>query len=136
MSVIDQGLVINGDIYGDEDLRVKGYIKGTIFLKNGGIYIEESGKVEGDILAVHIYIMGHFQGKAIALEKLKLSSTARVEGELQGALVEIEEGAFFKGQLNIKQIDPVEAEIKDFKSLSEEDYEKLRQWRVRNKITV
>lgn len=136
MSVIDEGLTINGDIYGEEDLSIKGAIKGTIFLKNGSVNIEESGWVEGEILAVYVNIMGKFQGRAIALEKLKLSSTAKVEGEIQGAMVEIAEGAFFKGKLNIKSLDPVEIDVQNFKSLSAEDYEKLRQWRIRNKVRV
>jgi len=136
MSVIDEGLVINGDIYGDEDLSVKGKIKGTIFLKNGSVNIEESGMVEGEILAVYVNVMGKFEGKAIALEKLKLASTAYVEGEIQGAIVEIAEGAFFRGTLNIKSLDPVEMDVKNFKSLTEDDYEKLRQWRLRNKVKV
>jgi cytoskeletal protein CcmA (bactofilin family) len=136
MSVIDQGLVINGDIYGDQDLSVKGQIKGTIFLKSGSVNIDESGVVEGEILAVYITIMGKFNGKAIALEKLKLSTTAKVEGEIQGANVEIEEGAFFRGNLQVKPLDPVEMDVKNFKSLSEDDYEKLRQWRLRNKVKM
>jgi len=134
MSVVDQGLVVSGDIFGEDSLTVKGVVKGSIFLRNGILNIEQSGYIEGDILANEIVIAGEIFGNIKAITSLYLTPTSKILGNIQSAKIAIAEGAFFSGELEIREPEPFELDIQDFKTLSEEDYEELRRWRVRNKI--
>ncbi len=134
MSFVDQGLAVTGDIFGEDSLTVKGIVKGSIFLQNASLTIEQSGYVEGEILANNIVIAGEILGNITAITSLQLTSTSKILGNIQTAKIAMEEGAFFSGELEIREPEPFELDIQDFKALSEEEYEKLRRWRVRNNI--
>lgn len=134
MSVVEEGLVVSGNIFGEDNLTVKGVIKGSIFLKDGSLHIEESGYVEGEILADNVMIAGEILGNVTAITSLHLMATSKIFGNIQSAKIAMAEGAFLSGEMEIREPEPVESDIQDFKSLSEEDYEKLRRWRIRNKI--
>ena len=134
MSVIDEGLVVSGDIFGEDNLTVKGVVKGSIFLKDGDVNIEESGYVEGEILANTVTISGEISGNVTAITRLQVMSTSKIFGNIQSAKIAMAEGAFLSGKMDIREPEPVESEIQDFQTLSEEDYEKLRRWRIRNNI--
>jgi cytoskeletal protein CcmA (bactofilin family) len=134
MSIIDEGLVVSGDIFGEDNLTVKGVVKGSIFLKDGNVSIEESGYVEGEILANNVTISGEISGNVTAITRLQVMSTSKIFGNIQSAKIAMAEGAFLSGKMDIREPEPVESEIQDFQTLSEEDYEKLRRWRIRNNI--
>lgn len=134
MSVVEQGLVISGDIFGEDSLTVKGVVKGSIFLPKGGVQITQSGYVEGEILANQVIITGELLGNLTALTSSELTSTAKVVGNICTAKITMADGAVLFGHLDIREPEPYEAEIQDFSALSEEDYEKLRLWRVRNHV--
>lgn len=134
MSVVEKGLVVSGNIFGEDNLMVKGVIKGSIFLKDGSLSIEESGYVEGEILADTVVIAGEILGNITALTSLHLMATSKIFGNIQSAKIAMAEGAFFSGEMEIREPEPVELDSQDFKTLSEEEYEKLRRWRIRNNI--
>ena len=54
MSTIDPGLSITGDIVGEDNLIVKGTVKGSIFLNKGTLSVEQTGYIEGEIFAENI----------------------------------------------------------------------------------
>ncbi len=134
MSVVEHGLVVAGDIFGETDLTVKGVVKGSIFLQNGKLNIEKSGYVEGEVRAEKIVVAGEVVGDVTAEVLLQLTSTATVQGNIRTAKLSMAEEAVFSGGLAIQEPAPVELGIRDFKSLTEDDYGKLRRWRMRNNI--
>jgi cytoskeletal protein CcmA (bactofilin family) len=134
MSVIEQGLVVVGDIVGEDHVTVRGVVKGSIFLQKGAVHVEQTGHVEGEILAENVMVDGEIIGNITALSSLRVAQSSRIHGNLRGAKIAIEEGASFSGAMDIREPEPVELNIQDFKALSEEDYEKLRRWRVRNHL--
>ncbi len=134
MSVVEHGLVVNGDILGEDSVVVKGIVAGSIFLQHADLSIEETGYVEGEIRAENVKIVGEVQGNITAEGLLELKPTAKIQGNIRTAKLSMAEQAFFKGQLTIQEPEPVEREIRDFKSLSEEEYAKLRRWRLRNNV--
>jgi len=134
MSIVEEGLIVSGNVLGEDNLTVKGVVKGTIFLKEGSLSIEESGYVEGEILADTVKVAGKILGNVIAITSLRLLATSKICGNIQAAKIAMEEGAFLSGEMEIREPEPVEADIQSFKSLSEEDYEKLRRWRIRNNV--
>lgn len=134
MSVVDQGLVITGDIFGEVNLTIKGVVKGSVFLQHGNLQIDQTGYVEGEIRAEQIAIAGEIFGNVTAETALQVASTAKIRGNIRTAKLTMAENAFFSGALVIQEPEPVELEIRDFKSLAEDDYDKLRRWRMRNNI--
>ena len=76
MSVVEHGLVVTGDIFGEVNLTIKGVVKGSIFLQNGNLNIEQSGYVEGEIRAENIIIAGEVVGDVTAETILQLTSVA------------------------------------------------------------
>jgi cytoskeletal protein CcmA (bactofilin family) len=134
MSIVDQGLVITGDLFGEDHLTIKGVVKGSIFLPKGDLQIEQSGYIEGEVLANNVMIAGEILGNITALTSLHVTSTSKIVGKIQTSKIAMADGAFFSGTLEIREPEPYELDIQDFKALSEEDYEKLRRWRVRNRI--
>ena len=61
-SVVDQGVVITGDIFGEDSLTVRGVVKGSIFLQKGDLHIGQSGYVEGELFANNIVVAGEILG--------------------------------------------------------------------------
>ncbi|PID57760.1 hypothetical protein CSB45_05915 [candidate division KSB3 bacterium] len=134
MSVLEEGLVITGDIFGEVDLTVKGVVKGAIFLRNRHVHIDRSGYVEGDVRADTIIISGEIEGNLTAETSLQVKAGARIRGNIRTAKLSMAENAVFSGGLTIQEPEPVELEIQDYKALTEEDYDKLRRWRMRNNV--
>lgn len=134
MSVVEHGLVITGDVFGEINLTVKGVVKGSIFLQNSNLSIEQSGYVEGEVRAEKIIIAGEVLGDITAETLLQLTPTAKVQGNIRAAKLTMADEAIFSGGINIQEPEPVELEIRDYKALTEDDYTRLRRWRMRNKI--
>lgn len=134
MSVVEHGIVVTGDIFGEIGLTVRGVVTGSIFLQNADLLIEETGYVEGEIRAEKIVVAGEVLGNITAESLLELTPTAQVRGNIRTAKLSMADQAFFKGGITIQEPEPVELEIRDFKSLSEDDYSKLRRWRMRYNI--
>lgn len=134
MSIVEHGLVVTGDILGETDLTVKGIVKGSVYLQNANLSIEQTGYVEGEIRADKIVVSGEVVGDVTAETLLQLTTTAKVQGNIRTAKLAMAEEALFSGGLVIQEPAPVELGIRDFKSLTEDDYSKLRRWRVRNNI--
>ena len=134
MSVVEHGIVVSGDIFGEVDLTVRGIIRGSVLLQNANLYIDQSGYVQGEIRADKIVIAGEVVGDVIAETALQIASTAKIHGNIRTAKLAMSENAHFSGGLDIREPEPVELEIRDFKTLTEEDYTKLRRWRMQNHI--
>lgn len=134
MSVIEHGLTVIGDIIGEDDLTIKGVVKGTVFLQKGSMALEPEGYVEGEILAENVSIAGELIGKATALKNLRITATASIQGNIQGAKIMIDDGAKFSGKIDIREPEPVELATQEFRTMSEEEYVQLQRWRVRNKL--
>ena len=134
MSIVEHGLVVTGDIFGETDLTIKGVVKGSVYLQNANLSIEQSGYVEGEVRADKIIISGEVMGDVTAETLLQLTATAKVKGNLRTSKLSMAEQSFFSGGLVIQEPDPVELGIQDFKALTEDDYAKLRRWRMRNNI--
>ena len=134
MSVVDQGLIITGDIFGEVNLTIKGVVKGSIFLQNSHLHIEQGGYVEGEVRADKVMISGELNGDVTAETALQVGPTATIRGNIRTAKLSMAENAYFSGGLTIQEPEPVELEIRDYKALTEEDYDNLRRWRMRNNV--
>lgn len=101
---IGAGLVLKGDLTGDEDVIIEGRLEGTITLKHNSVIIEESGKVDADISASSICVAGEVHGNLHGTEQVVLLKTGRVEGNINAKSVTLETGAQFKGSIDMETI--------------------------------
>ena len=100
-AVIGRSIQINGDLRGDEDLRIEGDVSGTVELKNSALTIGKEGKVKADVYAKSIAVDGETQGDLYATDRVTIHVNARVQGNIIAPRVSIEEGAHFKGSIEM-----------------------------------
>ena len=106
-AVIGRSIHINGDLRGDEDLCIEGDVSGTVELKNSALTIGKDGKVQAGVYAKSIAVDGETKGDLYATELVTVHINARVQGNIIAPKVSIEEGAQFKGSI---EMDPAAVE--------------------------
>ncbi len=97
-SVLGRGSRVRGRVSGEGDLRVEGQIEGDVTL-SGELSIDETGSITGDIDATSVTIAGALQGNVAARGAVTIRAGAKVEGNMNGAEVSLEEGASFAGRI-------------------------------------
>ena len=100
-AVIGRSIQINGDLRGDEDLRIEGDVSGTVELRNSALTIGKEGKVKADVYAKSIAVDGETKGDLFATERVSVHVNAKVQGNIISPRVAIEEGAHFKGSIEM-----------------------------------
>jgi cytoskeletal protein CcmA (bactofilin family) len=98
--VIGQGLFIKGELHGEEDLIIEGRVEGEITLKKH-LVIESTGVILADIQTENITIKGEMRGNMVATDKVEIHAKARVIGDIIAPRVVIEDGAQFKGHIEM-----------------------------------
>ena len=106
-AVIGRSIKINGDLRGDEDLRIEGDVSGTVELENHALTIGKEGKVKAGVYAKSIAVDGETNGDLYATERVSVHINARVQGNIIAPKVSIEEGARFNGSI---EMDPAAVE--------------------------
>lgn len=107
VAVIGSSIQINGDLRGNEDLRIEGDVSGTVELRNSVLTIGKEGKVKAGVYAKAIAVDGETKGDLYATERVAVHINARVQGNIIAPKVSIEEGAHFKGSI---EMDPAAVE--------------------------
>jgi cytoskeletal protein CcmA (bactofilin family) len=110
-AVIGPGIHINGDISGDENLLVEGKVDGKIRLKAHQVDIGQGGQVNADITAKVIKIAGEVRGDITGSEKVVISSSGNVHGNIVAPRMTLEDGAIFKGSIDMDPGEPVQAKV-------------------------
>jgi len=104
--VIGAGIVINGDISGSENLAIEGKVKGHIHLPGHEVLIGQNGEIQANVTAKLIRVSGKVHGDLSGTEKVVISKTGNVRGNIVSPRVLLEDGAVFKGSIDM---DPGEA---------------------------
>lgn len=92
---------IKGDVTGDENLHIEGKVEGTVNLAAHELVVGKSGKVHADITAKLIRIDGEVQGDITGKEKVIISATGNVRGNIVTPRMSLEDGAKFKGSIDM-----------------------------------
>jgi cytoskeletal protein CcmA (bactofilin family) len=96
MTFIGEGTSIIGDIKSEHDLRIEGYLKGTVEV-GGMLVLSPSGRIEGQVQARTATVAGQIVGNLKGQDKIVLESTSSLVGDLQTRELVINEGAVFQG---------------------------------------
>ena len=98
--IIGKGIIIRGNLTGGGDLVIEGRVEGQIALKNH-LTIEGTGRVQADIRAEELTINGEASGNIDASSRVAISASAKVSGDIKAPRVVIEDGARFKGRIEM-----------------------------------
>lgn len=99
--MIGPTIKIKGEITGDENLVIEGKVEGTINLKSNDVTIGQSGHINADVVAKIIKIDGEVQGDITGQEKVIVSKSGNVCGNIVAPRVTLEDGAKFKGSIDM-----------------------------------
>lgn len=105
-AVIGPGIVIDGDISGSENLVIEGKVRGRIHLASHEVTVGQSGEVNADISAKVIRVAGKIKGDLSGKEKVIISSTGNVHGNIVAPRMLLEDGAVFKGSIDMDPREP------------------------------
>ncbi len=100
-AMIGRTLVMKAEISGSEDLYIDGEVEGSVQLKEHNLTIGVNGKVDANVAARNIIVHGTLRGNVQASEKVEIRKTGSLLGDLTTAGVTIEDGAYFKGSIDI-----------------------------------
>lgn len=108
-AVIGPGIHIKGDISGSENLVIEGKVDGKIKLASHQVSVGQGGRVNADITAKVIKIDGHVKGDLIGTEKVVIARSGNVHGNITAPRMTLEEGAIFKGSIDMDPGEPAKA---------------------------
>jgi cytoskeletal protein CcmA (bactofilin family) len=96
-----RSLAVKGDVSGSEDLMILGQFEGTIKMEGHCLTIGPEGKVTAEIQAARVVIHGSVHGNISVRERVEIYKTGQVVGDLIAPGISIEDGAYFKGKIEI-----------------------------------
>ncbi|HWA94710.1 MAG TPA: polymer-forming cytoskeletal protein [Terracidiphilus sp.] len=102
---IGKGLVIKGEITGTESLFIDGKVEGTVNLAGNRVTVGRNGQVAANITAREIVVLGKVRGDVTASDRVDIRAEGALTGNVTAARISIEDGAFFKGGIDIKKSD-------------------------------
>jgi len=109
-ATIGKGLLVKGEITGTESLFVDGKVEGSINLPGNRVTVGRNGQVTASISAREIVILGKVRGNVAASDRVDIRAEGALTGDVTAARISIEDGAFFKGGIDIKR-----TEVKEVK---------------------
>jgi cytoskeletal protein CcmA (bactofilin family) len=100
---IGKSVQIKGELTGSEDLYLDGSIEGTIDLRDHSLIIGPNGKIKAAITARDLVVHGKVEGNVTATGRVELRRSCTLIGDVSTQRIVIEDGAFFKGAIDIKE---------------------------------
>ena len=94
-------LHVKGEISGNEDLHVDGSVEGLIQLEERKLTVGASAKLTADVVAREVVVYGSVKGNLRARDRIEIKKDGSVIGDLTTARIMIEDGAYFKGSIEI-----------------------------------
>jgi cytoskeletal protein CcmA (bactofilin family) len=98
---IGKSVVIKGQLFAREDLFIDGEIEGSIEMLENRITVGPNGKIVAGIKAREIVVLGTIHGNVEATDKIEIRKDAKLVGDIRTVRIVIEDGAFFKGSIDI-----------------------------------
>ncbi len=117
-ATIGKSLVIKGEVTGSESLYIDGRVEGSINLSGNRVTIGRNGVVSANISAREIVVLGKVRGNLTASDRVDIRSDGSLTGDVVAARISIEDGAFFKGGIDIRKAGSKPEEVSSTKSVS------------------
>src|SRR6476660_2954724 len=102
-ATIGKSLVIKGEVTGSESLYIDGKVEGAINLPGNRVTVGRNGQVAANIVAREVVVLGKVRGNCQASDRVDIRSEGSLTGDVIAARISIEDGAFFKGGIDIRK---------------------------------
>jgi cytoskeletal protein CcmA (bactofilin family) len=102
-SRLGSSLRVKGEISGNEDLLIDGSVEGLMQLDGRLLTLGTTAKVTADIIAGEVVVYGKMKGNVRAKGRIEIKKDGSVDGDLTTAQIMIEDGAYFKGSIQIEK---------------------------------
>ncbi len=103
-------LHVKGEISGNEDLHVDGAVEGLVHLEERKLTVGATAKLTADVIAGEVIVYGSVKGNIRGKGKIEIKKDGSVNGDLTTAQIIIEDGAYFKGSIEIEKSAEKEAD--------------------------
>jgi cytoskeletal protein CcmA (bactofilin family) len=100
-AVLGKSVIVKGQIFSREDLTIDGEVEGTVELQEHRLTIGPNGKVLASIKAREVVVLGTVHGNVETTDKIDIRKEAKLVGDIRTARIVIEDGAYFKGSIDI-----------------------------------
>jgi cytoskeletal protein CcmA (bactofilin family) len=100
---IGKSVIVKGELSGCEDLYLDGEVEGNIDLREQNLVIGPNGRVRANVHAKDVIIHGKVDGNVFGADKVELKKSAVLNGDISTQRIVIEDGAFFKGAIDIRK---------------------------------
>jgi len=109
VAAIGKSVMIKGQLFSREDLYLDGEMEGTVEVPDNRLTIGPHGKLQAGIKAREVVVLGSINGNVEATERIDIRKDARVVGDIKTGRIIIEDGAYFKGSIDIVKGEPAKA---------------------------
>jgi cytoskeletal protein CcmA (bactofilin family) len=102
-ATIGKSLVIKGEVSGSESLYIDGRVEGSINLPGNRVTVGRNGNVAANISAREVVVLGKVRGNLNASDRVDIRSEGSLTGDVVAQRISIEDGAYFKGGIDIRK---------------------------------
>jgi cytoskeletal protein CcmA (bactofilin family) len=102
-ATIGKSLVVKGEVTGSESLYIDGRVEGSINLPGNRVTVGRNGNVAANISAREVVVLGKVRGNITASDRVDIRSEGSLTGDVVAQRISIEDGAFFKGGIDIRK---------------------------------
>jgi cytoskeletal protein CcmA (bactofilin family) len=96
-------IVVKGEISSDEDLQIDGKVEGNISLRGHRLTVGRTANLNSEITAREVIVYGNASGNLRARDRVEIKRDGQVIGDITTARISIEDGAYFKGHIEIER---------------------------------
>ena len=100
-AVLGKSVIVKGQIFSREDLTIDGEVEGTVELQEHRLTVGPNGRVTASVKAREIVVLGTIHGNVETTDKIDIRKEAKLVGDIKTARIVIEDGAYFKGNIDI-----------------------------------
>jgi cytoskeletal protein CcmA (bactofilin family) len=103
LACLGPSIVVKGEISSEEDLQIDGKVLGNISMRGNRLTVGRTAELNSEINAREIIVYGNASGNLRARDRVEIKKDGQVIGDITTARISVEEGAYFKGHIEIER---------------------------------